>query len=193
MAEVTVRDLAPADHDWARALITGFQGSDRVARLGELIDPLALEGMVAEAEGAPVGLACVIETPEKGLEVLILQAEPAGLGAGTALLETARQVAAASGHHRLWLVTTNDNLPAIHFYLRRGMHVAAVHAGAVDADRKLKPEIPAVNPVNGLAIRDLIEMELTGDELDRPLQTAGFPTVADLDRLPAEAFTSEMA
>lgn len=193
MAEVTVRDLAPVDHDWARALIAGFQGSDRVARLGELIDPLALEGMVAEVEGAPAGLACVIETPDRGLEVLLLLAEPAGIGAGTALLETARQVAAASGHHRLWLVTTNDNLPAIHFYLRRGMHVAAVHDGAVDADRALKPEIPAVNPVNGLPIRDLIEMELTGDELDRPLQTAGFPTVRDLDRLPSEAFASEMA
>lgn len=193
MAEVTVRDLAPADHDWARALITGFQGSARLARLGELVDPLTLEGLVAEREGVPVGLASVLETADKGLEVLLLQAEPSGIGAGTALMETARQVAAASGHRRLWLVTTNDNLPAIHFYLRRGLHVAEVHDGAVDADRALKPEIPAVNPVNGLPIRDLIEMELMGDDLDRPLLTAGFPTVADLDKLPAEAFASEMA
>jgi 2-oxo-4-hydroxy-4-carboxy--5-ureidoimidazoline (OHCU) decarboxylase/GNAT superfamily N-acetyltransferase len=193
VAEVTVRDLLASDHDWARALIAGFQGSARVARMGEVVDPLTLEGMVAERDGVPVGLASVIETPDRGLEVLLLQAEPRGIGAGTALLETARQVAAASGHHRLWLVTTNDNLPAIHFYLRRGLHVAAVHGGAVDADRALKPEIPAVNPVNGLPIRDLIEMELLGDQLDRPLQTAGFPAVLDLDRLPAEAFVSEMA
>ena len=192
MAEVTVRDLGPADHDWARALIAGFQGSPRVARLGELIDPLALEGMVAERDGSPVGLASVIETPDKGLEILLLQAEPSGTGAGTALLETARQVATASGHRRLWLVTTNDNLPAIHFYLRRGLHVAAIHHDAVDADRALKPEIPAVNPVNGLPIRDLIELELVGDALDRPVQTAGFPNVADLDKLPIEAFVSEM-
>ena len=193
MAEVTIRDLGPADHDWARALIAGFQGSPRVARLGELIDPLALEGMVAERDGSPIGLACVIETPDRGLEILLLQAEPSGTGAGTALMETARQVASASGHHRLWLVTTNDNLPAIHFYLRRGLHVAAVHHGAVDADRALKPEIPAVNPVNGLPIRDLIEMELVGDALERPVQSSGFPSVADLDKLPVEAFVSEMA
>ena len=132
VAEVTVRDFLPADHDWARALVAGFQGSPRVARLGEVIDPLALEGMVAERGGALVGLASVIEAPGKGLEVLLLQADPSGIGAGTALLETARQVALASGHHRLWLVTTNDNLPAIHFYLRRGLHVAAVHEGAVE-------------------------------------------------------------
>lgn len=188
-----VRDFGPADHDWARALIAGFQGSPRVARLGELIDPLALEGMVAERDGSPVGLACVIETPDRGLEILVLQAEPSGTGAGTALLETARQVASASGHHRLWLVTTNDNLPAIHFYLRRGLHIAAVHHGAVEADRALKPEIPAVNPVNGLPIRDLIEMELVGDALERPVQSSGFPSVADLDKLPVEAFVSELA
>lgn len=192
MAEVTVRDLVPADHDWARTLIAGMQGSPLVARLGELIDPLTLEGMVAERDGAPVGLASVVETPAKGLEVLLLLSDPSGIGAGTALLETARQVATASGHHRLWLVTTNDNLPAIHFYLRRGLHVAAVHAGAVDADRALKPEIPAVNEVNGLPIRDLVEMELTGDQLDRPLQTAEFPAVTDLDRLPDAAFVGEM-
>jgi 2-oxo-4-hydroxy-4-carboxy--5-ureidoimidazoline (OHCU) decarboxylase/GNAT superfamily N-acetyltransferase len=192
VAEVTVRDLVPADHDWARTLIAGMQGSPLVARLGELIDPLTLEGMVAERDGAPVGLASVVETPAKGLEVLLLLSDPSGIGAGTALLETARQVATASGHHRLWLVTTNDNLPAIHFYLRRGLHVAAVHAGAVDADRALKPEIPAVNEVNGLPIRDLVEMELTGDQLDRPLQTAEFPAVTDLDRLPDAAFVGEM-
>ena len=193
MAELTVRDLLPSDHGWARELIAGFQGSARVARMGELIDPLSLEGMVAERDGNRVGLATVIETADKGLEVLVLGAEPRGMGAGTALLETARQVAAASGHHRLWLVTTNDNLPAIHFYLRRGLHVAAVHAGAVAADRALKPEMPAVNSVNGLPIRDLIELELVGDELDRPLQPRGFPSVADLDKLPSEAFVSELA
>jgi 2-oxo-4-hydroxy-4-carboxy--5-ureidoimidazoline (OHCU) decarboxylase/GNAT superfamily N-acetyltransferase len=193
VAEVTVRDLLPADHEWARSLITRLQGSPQVARLGELIDPLTLPGMVAEQDGAPVGLASVVETTDKGFEVLVLLADPSGRGAGTALLETARQVAAASGHHRLWLVTTNDNLPGIHFYLRRGMHVSAVHAGAVDADRALKPEIPTVNAGNGLPVRDLVEMELTGDELHRPLQTAAFPGVADLDRLPDAAFVSEMA
>ncbi|HEX6140904.1 MAG TPA: 2-oxo-4-hydroxy-4-carboxy-5-ureidoimidazoline decarboxylase, partial [Candidatus Limnocylindria bacterium] len=97
----------------------------------------------------------------------------------------------ASGHHRLWLVTTNDNLDALHFYLRRGMRVAAVHAGAVDRDRALKPEIPRFNGSNGLPIRDLVELELStdaGEELPR----AGFPRIEDLDRLPAEAAVHEL-
>jgi 2-oxo-4-hydroxy-4-carboxy--5-ureidoimidazoline (OHCU) decarboxylase/GNAT superfamily N-acetyltransferase len=193
VAEVHVRDLAPPDHDWARDVISRLQGTEQVARLGELIDPLALECLVAEADGRPIGLASVHEAGGKGLEVLLLLSDPAGRGAGTALIETARQVAAASGHHRLWLVTTNDNLPAIHFYLRRGMSVNTVHAGAVAADRALKPEIPERNQQNGLPIRDLVELELTGERLDRPLETRAFPATTDLDLLPPEAFAAEVA
>lgn len=194
MAEVHVRDLAAADHDWARALIARYQGgSDRVARLGELLEPLAMEGLVAETDDKPNGLASVLETADRGLEVVLLVAEPSGVGAGSALMETARQVAQASGHHRLWLVTTNDNLAAIHFYLRRGLRVAAVHRDAVEADRALKPEIPEENPENGLPISDLVEFELAGEELERPLTTVPFPRVADLDQVPAEAFVAELA
>lgn len=193
VAEVRVRDLAPSDHEWARGLIARHQaGTDRVARLGELIDPLAMEGLLAESDGGPIGIASIHETPERGLEVVVLVSEPSGAGAGSALMDTARQVAKASGHHRLWLVTTNDNLPAIHFYLRRGLHVAAIHAGAVAADRALKPEIPELNAENGLPIRDLVELELAGDDLDRRLTTVAFASTDDLDRLPAEAFVAEL-
>jgi 2-oxo-4-hydroxy-4-carboxy--5-ureidoimidazoline (OHCU) decarboxylase len=167
-----------------------------VARLGELIEPLGLEGLVAEEGGRPVGLATVRETDEGGLEVVTLHAEPPLQGAGSLLLETALQVAAASGHHRLWLVTTNDNLEALHFYLRRGMHVAAVHSGAVERDRVLKPEIPAVNADNGIPIRDLLELELRTDSGSpraiATLPSVRFPRVDDLDLLPIEAFVHEL-
>ncbi|MGH2456666.1 MAG: GNAT family N-acetyltransferase [Candidatus Limnocylindria bacterium] len=192
MADVHVRDLAPSDREWAERLLAAASGGSRmVARLGELIDPLALEGLVAESDGRAIGLATVQETPERGLEVVTLHAEPRGQGAGSALLETAWHVAAASGHHRLWLVTTNDNLDAIHFYLRRGMRVAEVHPGAVERDRELKPEIPPFNGDNGLPIRDLLELELATGGDATELSTRGFPQVEDLDRLPAEAFVRE--
>lgn len=194
MPDVHVRDLSPADRDWAERLLAAQQGGTRmVARLGELIDPLSLEGLVAEAAGRQIGLATVQESPGRGMEVLTLHAEPRGQGAGTALLETAWHVAAASGHHRLWLVTTNDNLEALHFYLRRGMRVAAVHAGAVERDRQLKPEIPAFNGDNGLPIRDVIELELPTGDGAADLVTQPFPRVEDLDQLPAETFVAELA
>lgn len=168
-------------------------GRREVARLGELLDPLRLAGLVAELEGRPIGLATVHETPERGFEVVTLHADPRGQGAGTALLETAWHVAAASGHHRLWLVTTNDNLEALHFYLHRGMRVAAVHPDAVARDRQLKPEIPAFNGDNGLPIRDLIELELPTGEGASDLVSVAFPRIEDLDLLPAESFVAEVA
>jgi len=181
-----VRDFEPRDHEWARRLIGDHQGGDhRVARLGELLDPLGQEGIVAERDGRPVGLLTVHEG-DRGLEVLTLHSEAPGIGAGTRLLETALRVAAASAAPRLWLVTTNDNVGAIRWYLRRGMRVAAVHAGAVDRDRAaLKPHLPERNPESGAPIRDLVELEVTVDDRDT-LRFEPFPRIVDLDLLPPE-------
>ena len=186
-----IRDLGPDDRAWADRLISAHQGSSTTARLGEVIEPLELAGLVAELDGTRIGVATVHES-DRGLEVVTLHAEPRRQGAGTALLETARQVAAASGHARLWLVTTNDNLDAIDFYLRRGLHVARVHHDAVARDRALKPAIPATNPDNGLPIRDLVELEIASDDVDARLPRVGFPELDDLNRLPAESFAHEV-
>ena len=182
-----VRDFEPRDHDWARQLIGRHQGGDhRVARLSELLDPLEQEGIVAELDGRAIGLLTVHET-DRGLEILTMHSEAPGLGAGTRLLETALRVASASHAPRVWLVTTNDNLDAIRWYLRRGMTVSTVHAGAVDRDRAaVKPDLPAVNPSNQLPIRDLVELELAVNE-GEALRFRPFPRIADLDALPPEA------
>jgi 2-oxo-4-hydroxy-4-carboxy--5-ureidoimidazoline (OHCU) decarboxylase/GNAT superfamily N-acetyltransferase len=185
--ELRVRDFVEDDHDWARRLLAEHGGgSHRMARLGELVDPLTHEGLVAEQGGEPHGLLTVDESG-RGLEVLTLHSVVSGRGAGTLLLATALEVAMASNAPRLWLVTTNDNLEAIRFYLHRGLRVAAVHPGGVDADRAtIKPQIPEVNPENGISIRDYVEFELLLDGADR-LPDRRFPLIEDLDRLPREA------
>jgi 2-oxo-4-hydroxy-4-carboxy--5-ureidoimidazoline (OHCU) decarboxylase len=117
--------------------------------------------------------------------VLTLHSEVGGEGAGTRLLETALRVAEASIAPRLWLVTTNDTLDAIRWYLRRGMTVARVHAGAVATDRaSIKPSTPAVNPLNGIPSRDLVAREL--DPALPSLPRRPFPLIGDIDALPQE-------
>lgn len=184
-----IRDFLPGDRDWAARLLGAYGGGvPQMARLGELHDPLTKDGLVAELDGRPIGLLTVNES-DRGLEVLTLhtEADAEGVGAGSRLLETALRVAIASKAPRLWLVTTNDNLHAIRWYLRRGMRVAAIHPGAVDADRRaIKPEIPARNPDNDLPIRDYVELELPTDAGDT-LPARYFPLIEDLDQLPAEA------
>ncbi len=193
MAGLVVRDYVAGDRHWAAQLVARHSGGvTSVARLGELLQPLELPGIVAELDGRPTGLATVLETAERGMEVVALFVDQAGRGAGTLLLETVRQIAAASGHAFVWLVTTNDNLEALHFYLRRGMHVAKMHRGAVEADRALKPEIPTHNAANGLPIRDLIELELPIDPEANGLPRVAFAAIDDLDQLPVEAFVNEV-
>ena len=56
-------------------------------------------------------------------------------------------------------MTTNDNLGALRFYQRRGLRLVAVHRGAVDHARAVKPAIPRVGE-HGIEIHDELELEL---------------------------------
>ncbi len=94
---IEVRDFVPGDRAWASRLLSDYGGGiPQMARLGEMLDPLEHDGIVAERDGRPVGLLTVAES-ERGLEVLTLHSEIEGIGAGSRLLETALQVAVASG------------------------------------------------------------------------------------------------
>jgi ribosomal protein S18 acetylase RimI-like enzyme len=100
-------------------------------------------------------------------EIVSLNALTRGRGVGTALLSAAREVAADAGCRRIWLVTTNDNTPAMRFYERRGFRQSAVYRDALDRSRVLKPEIPEIG-LNGVPIRDEIEYEILLAVTDSP-------------------------
>jgi ribosomal protein S18 acetylase RimI-like enzyme len=161
----TARPYEPGDRGWAEGLLEEHMGSTRVARLGEVIEAADLPGFVAERDGERLGLLTWIMDGDQ-LEVLSLHCRVENVGAGSVLLQAATELAAARGCRRLWLLTTNDNLRALGFYQRQGLRLRALHAGQVDRDRALKPEIPEVNPDNGIPLRDLLELEL-------PLQVPG--------------------
>lgn len=117
-----------------------------------------LPGLLAHEAGEAVGLL-LHRADGDDCEVVALVAAREGAGAATALLERMRELAARSGWRRVWLVTTNDNARALAFFERRGLRRVAVHRGAVEAARRLKPEIPA-RGAGGVPIRDEIEYEL---------------------------------
>ena len=157
-----VRPYAAGDRRWAEGLLEENMGGSRVARLGEVIDPVELPGLVAEGDGERIGLLTYIVDGDQ-FEVLSLHCRVENAGAGSALLAAAAELARGRGCRRLWLLTTNDNLHALGFYQRRGLRLCALHAGALDRDRALKPEIPQVNPDNRIPmrdLRDLLELEL---------------------------------
>ena len=145
-----------------RALVEGALneawGSVRVVSRGKLWNPLDLPGFVAEREGDLVGL--VTYRQEAGaIEVVTLDSFAEGKGVGSALLEAVASVARDQGKAHLWLITTNDNIPAIRFYQRRGWDIVALHHGALARSRQLKPEIPT-HGLDGVPIDHEIEFRL---------------------------------
>ena len=154
-----MRPFGPGDRSWAEQLLVKDMGSSRVVRLGALIDPLGLPGLVAERDGERIGLLTYIVDGGQ-FEVLSLHSQVEDAGAGSTLLQAAADLARERGCRRLWLVTTNDNLHALGFYQRRGLRLFALHAGAVDRDRALKPELPDINLDNRIPLRDMLELEL---------------------------------
>lgn len=113
---------------------------------------------VAESDGQPAGL--VTRRVKRGeCERLSLDSLRPNRGIGTALLSAAIDAARASGCRRVWLITTNDNLPALRFYQRRGFELVAVHRGALAAARRRKPTILQVG-LHDVPPRDEIELEM---------------------------------
>ena len=153
-----IRLLTPADRDWVRRKIIETWGAETVVVHQTVYHPAELPGFIAEAEGEIAGLL-TYQLEGEACEIVTLDAWRTGLGVGTALIETVRQAAGREKCRRLWLVTTNDNLPALRFYQKRGFVIAAVHVNSIEKDRRLKPEIPLTG-MDGIPIRDEVELEM---------------------------------
>ncbi len=162
--------LEPAQRAWAARLLEERWGSpERFSRKG-VHQAHLLPGFIAVwkselqaahdlAPGCPAGLLTYcLDFGE--CEVVTLDSLIEGQGIGTRLLEQVRQVAEQANCRRLWLITSNDNLHALRFYQRRGWRLAALHRGAIDQARQLKPSIPLIG-MEGIPIHDEIELELT--------------------------------
>jgi len=154
---VTVRPAQPGE---ATALLYASWGGDLVVGHGTAYRLSTLPALVAvAADGSVVG-ALTWTVEDDSLEIVSIDAVPPGQGTGTALLAAAISYARERGLHRVWLITTNDNLDALRFYQRRGLRITSVSPGAVDRSRELKPGIPTVGAY-GIPLRDELTLEVT--------------------------------
>jgi len=154
-----IRKLAESDQEWVCKVSSQRWGSDRVVTRGKVHRVDTLSGFLAWVEGDPQGLVTYrIEQGE--CEIVTLDSLHEGQGIGTALLNAVKQHAHALGCARIWLITTNDNTPALRFYQRRGFQIVAVYHDAVHASRQIKPQIPE-RGIDNIPIRDEIELEIS--------------------------------
>ena len=134
-------------------------GSNRVVSKGTMLYPAELEGFAAVRDEKIIGLA-TYRVEGKECEVVTINSLTKGTGIGSSLLDAVRDAAVKARCRRLWLITTNDNLSALRFYQKWGLHIAAVYPNALERSRRLKPEIPLLGK-EGIPLRDEIELEMT--------------------------------
>ena len=110
-----VRPASAADAVWIRDVLRERWGATTIVVHGEVIDAARLPALIAETQR---GLA-TFQRLGGDAELVTLDAIPAGIGTGTALIEALARELRAEGRARLWLTMTNGNLSALRFYLRR--------------------------------------------------------------------------
>ena len=157
MTSFEIRTLTAADQSWIGQFLEEHWGSTVVISRGQTHDADKLPGFAAVRQGQPVGLATYCITGD-ACELVTLNSEVEGMGIGAALVTAVKNKAVESGCRRLWLITTNDNLPALGFYQRRGLRITAVHSNALEISRRLKLQIPQIG-LDGIPLRDEIELE----------------------------------
>ncbi len=156
-----LRGLAPGDRAWLRSFLPQHWGSPVMVTRGQVHRADLLPGLVAANGAVRLGIllyAFHCTPPPLSLEIVLLHSLCERRGIGTALLTAAEKLARARACQRIWLVTTNDNFPAMRFYAGRGYVRVAVHEEAVALARRLKPEIPVFG-IDGVPIRDELEFE----------------------------------
>jgi GNAT superfamily N-acetyltransferase len=153
---------------WARHVCEEWWGGVEIMSRFVWFDTAKLDGFVAVARPPlappqaggnrkPIGLAtyCVANGE---CELISLNSFVENCGVGDALLDAVKNVARSERCNRIFLTTSNDNLRALQFYQKRGMRIVAVHVGAIDAARVVKPGIPTIGD-HGIPCRDELELE----------------------------------
>jgi GNAT superfamily N-acetyltransferase len=90
-------------------------------------------------------------------ELVSIHCTPSRRGLGRTLLFEFERRAIAAGARRIVVITTNDNVGALRFYLREGYRLERVHLDAMDRVRQLKPHVPRTGQ-GGMPLQDQWEL-----------------------------------
>ena len=144
-------DAAFIDEQWRR--LWGLP----VVSLDCEYQPADVEGLVYRDDGGLAGGLVTWDADGDRAEIVTLDAFEQGRHVGGRLLDGAEEELRRRRVKMATIMTTNDNLRAIAFYVRRGYRIVAVHLDAMERVRQLKPAVPKTGQ-DGLPLRDVIEL-----------------------------------
>ncbi len=155
---LVLRPIESSDQETIQNWMIQHWGAEIMVVHGTIYHLSTLPGFLAFADGHLQGIV-TYHLSNNECEITSLDSLREGAGIGSALVQAVKEAALAANCHRLWLITTNDNLNALRFYQKRGFELVAVHRRAVEKARQIKPEIPLFGN-HGIPIRDEIELEM---------------------------------
>jgi len=152
---VMVREATEADRAAARELFQQDFGRTKIVAFGEVMDIDEMPALVALLHDGPSG-ALAYRLLGDALHVVALATDPMWqrAGVGGYLIAEAELLARRLNLGRLVVSTTNDNLPALYFYQRKGYRLMELVPESVTAHTHQQ-----VAGFAGIPVRDEILLE----------------------------------
>jgi ribosomal protein S18 acetylase RimI-like enzyme len=100
-----------------------------------------LNGFIAMQDDEIVGILTYMVANQK-LEVISVDSFMENYGVGSTLLSLAVEQARQQSCDKVWLTTTNDNIPAIRLYEKQQFARTRTHLYSVSKARETQPELP---------------------------------------------------
>jgi ribosomal protein S18 acetylase RimI-like enzyme len=131
---VNVRPAGDGDRAGIAGLFLRDFGAARVASLGVEFQDGSVPAFVADMDGDLAG-ALAYRLQGATLQIVALATDPEWQrsGVGARLVDHAESAARQAGATHVAVTTTNDNLPALYFYQRRGYRLTDVLTDAITA------------------------------------------------------------
>lgn len=128
-----VREANDGDRPAVRALFESDFGRTKIVAFGEVMDIDQMPALVAFMTEDLSGALAYRLFGDDALHVVALATDPMWQrsGVGGQLLAEAELLARRLKLQRLIVATTNDNLPALHFYQRRGYRLTDLVPGSI--------------------------------------------------------------
>jgi ribosomal protein S18 acetylase RimI-like enzyme len=154
---VLVREATDADRAAARELFARDFGRTKIVAYGEVMDIDQMPALVAVRYADPSG-ALAYRLHGDALHIVALATDPMWQrsGVGGHLVAEAELIARRLKLRRLVVSTTNDNLPALYFYQRRGYRMTDFVPSSI-----IMHTGQEVAGFAGIPVRDEVRLEKT--------------------------------
>jgi len=155
---IDISAIQNTDRPWIKEILNQHWGSTTIVSRGTVHQADLLPGFIAHLQGQKAGLI-TYHIHNSECEIVTINSFIERIGIGQELIRAVLEEAKKMECKRVWLITTNDNVPALIFYQKAGFQLCSLHKDAVKISRQLKPEIPLLG-FKDIPIRDEIELEI---------------------------------